>query len=507
MEKEKEKKENGNKIRQTEDKQERVLKVAQHRMDMIRGRALQAQEKAQKANAVHKEAKLKRRQYRATALKKESKGKELYSKAAYAKAQAGSADKESLAAQSEYHHATRLAEANFREADWSNHQKAKQQAATTGRITPGWLQLKNTVGDMIVPDPETKKALHSDAQDDKVVPDALALETHIKAEHGTAEETELYATPWTQGLVPFADNFANGVMSEGLKPPPMADELNVLGAAQATAGADSAQLGTAPPAATQGLAPPPPGNPAIVPHYQAPLAAPPQAKSSSSTAWGWIIFAIILLVLVIIIAICCFFRNSDRFKKRPVYSPPSDYGGQPHPVYGQSDYGQSGAGLSGLSGSFGETGAAMSMPRDPRRAEQIAIVMRELSAANAEMEQAPWFKRNAIQARIEELLKWKSKLEDETRPLYATATDRTSAFPLRDNISQQRNVAAGAFGNGMTNYQTQFGQPYPVGSQGSPAYQQYQQTMPQQTMSQPQQQGYVGEPPRGQITNLGPPQL
>jgi chemotaxis protein histidine kinase CheA len=489
MEKEKEKKENGAKIRIQVKKQEKRFKGAQLQMDHIKEKALKARESANKAKSVHKEAKLKRRQFKEAASAAEGKGKESYSKAAYAKLEASRADEESVAARNRYHNASLYAEDAYQEADWSNHVKAKEQAAATGRVTSGWLQLKD-VGDELEPsDAEYKSNFKKQkVKKHKHHEDAAAemslLQEVVPESDGDVldvEEEELYQQPktiWTTGIVPFADNFANAIAAEGLKPPPMADEVNILGAEQGTAGADSAQLGIAPPPPEQYLRAPMAGHFAIAPHYQTPKSAPQtQPKKDGGLGGGWIFFIILLFLICILIIICVYCRNDPRFKRHDQYAQPGDYRqdyGGTHPLYGIGQTGPGGFSPNYvLNSSFpGETVARSGYPRDPRRAEQLAIVMREIQSTNSELDKAPFHKKSAIQTRLHELYKWKVKLEDESRPLYATAHDRSSGFPVRDSIAQQRQISNAAFANHA-------GQMYPEAfTQYSPNVQQFASTQP-----------------------------
>jgi len=451
LQKETTNKESEHKIRTQQAKQEKLLKVDLTEMDRIRVKANVAREKAFKAAAVHQEAGEKKRAYQDTAEAEERRAKEMYSAAHYAQMEAAAADEQREAARNAFHHADHAATITEHDADDTNHQAAREKARATGKIVGGWLGLKDAVASivdgndgqtpLIAEDPnlgggKKKKATESvltavsmrfedSGSRDKTDGEQTELMQytpltdqqyhHPDGEQTNGEQTELmqFSGTW----VPFQENFDNAVRLEGIDPPPMGDTMNVLSASQATAAADSAQLGTAAPEAAPVLTPPPPGVPLAqstgAPYWEQPESLAPAVPKlgSSSLGGGWI-FLIILIVVGILLAACwCYLRNTDRFRPRHRYSPTAD------DYYHGPNYDP-------------QTGMAYEpeMPHDNRRANTLQMVMRELASANGELQRAPFHKRPQVQARINELMKWKSHLEDERRPLYATARDQTSAF-------------------------------------------------------------------------------
>jgi len=78
------------------------------------------------------------------------------------------------------------------------------------------------------------------------------------------------------------------------------------------------------------------------------------------------------------------------------------------------------------SGSLAPASAAAAAAPDPRREEQVAHVQQELDAAKAELQDCPWHRKGPIQNRIAQLEKWKKQLSDVSRPVYASASDRSA---------------------------------------------------------------------------------
>jgi len=142
--------------------------------------------------------------------------------------------------------------------------------------------------------------------------------------------------------------------------------------------------------------------------------------------------------------------------------------------------------------SLGRQSAAVAVQpsADPRREHQKLIIRQEMEAAMRELNAVPWYKRAAVQSRINELLKWQEKLEDENRPMYASAHDPTSGFPRGDSVMAQRELSANQYVLGLERQQDLQQQ------QHGQQQQQHGQQQQQYGQQQQQQQQYAAQPGR-----------
>lgn len=285
-----------------------------------------------------------------------------------------------------------------------------------------------------------------------------AVRTAItQSAHHPAIELELTEALQTVGAgVTFTENFAAGLKARRVSPPAVATTIAITDAVEASKKANAASLGK--------QAPPP----------------PPKAPKEPPPNWfPWVLLAILLLACC-----CCFIflccqqteRSYNPFKAHPPEETWQDTASaplyaQPNSLVRPNIGGGNSSGVPIQAGSNAPIGAAppgstpesstapggvyggRPTPRstappsaqDPRRADQIVNVCRELENAQQELASTPWYKRQQVQSRINELEKWKAKLEDETRPLYASAYDPSAGAPVDPGQQRSRQAAAAGY--------------------------------------------------------------
>jgi len=427
---EKRSKEKAKKLDSAKWVEERRQKKFRKQAEDAQDEATAASERAMKMHYLHKEARAKRRAAKEILDKKSRAAAEVLSKSRQARQNFDKAQDGEQNAQANSNRAS--------EMFIKKHAAALQKQASVQ-------QLKASGGKLTTPAAQALVATKAARGEEMMM--LATVERALDPEEAPKHPT-------------FAQNFMAAAKLEGITSPPVGTSVEFWKAQQASAEADAAQLGVP--------APPPPGE------------GPPD--------WFVVFFIILLILLCLLCLLWCYCRQRERVYN-PYRSPHDidyvdpvvyqreqlaasglvDANGIPIQVGNRNDpigFAPPGAVPSGVGtntrgnravlSSLGRQSAAVAVQpsADPRREHQKLIIRQEMEAAMRELNAVPWYKRAAVQSRINELLKWQEKLEDENRPMYASAHDPTSGFPRGGNVTAQRELSANQYVLGMERQQT-----------------------------------------------------
>jgi hypothetical protein len=406
---------------------EKNQKKFQNQAEAAQDDAAKAAEKNLKAHLLHQEARAKRRAAKEVLDKRQRAAQEVTKKsqvaaASYSQAQKGVDHTEQLANSASEAFGKKHATAQMKVRSV---QELKSETPGNSGIAGGDSAKEAPVATLLTDDDEkADQILNEDSVVEEAVEKALDGASFLQ----TDASVDVHPT--------FSQNFVAAAKMQGLKAPPIGASVKFWKAQQASAEADAAQLGV-------------PAPPPVEPGWF------DTVDIEGLPNWFDELLIILLILLLIIICMCCccqdgmrgyspYKRTGDdyayhedvaRQRENAIRSGQVDANGLPI-MRGDSrePIGLGGIGNQGsraLLNNMGNNGSnyASGPSVDPRREHQKKVVAEELDSAYRELNAVPWYKRQAVQSRINELLKWQSKLDDENRPMYMSAHDPTTGFP------------------------------------------------------------------------------